>query len=263
MEMKMEDEKVKVRGIYISKIRSISGTTIESLHKIVSEILKQKELNRDGMVQFPNTSENQIILVFIEDEFSIKPFISNRPWFKVGKCQLDFHPEEIENLAVLDEILVKKLGLAQKLKSIERLNFIQNLNQFQKKHGKRDNEEKSFCKFENDSFFVKLNDGSDGSINFTDKRGKKDMVTLFAVFFDYWKSFGEKDNGWIVVKMSKGEIKKRLAEKGKKDITDNWIKDTISNIRNIKIGPSKLNGYISFDYYDRKANVYPFRIKRV
>ncbi len=259
--MKMEDE--KVRGTYISKVRNLSGSTIESLHKIVSEVLKEKELNRNGMIQLPNTHENQTILAYIEDEFSIKPYLSNRPWFKTDTCQLDFYPEEINNLVVLDKILAIKLGLAQKLKLMERLNFIQNLKQFQKKHGKRDDEEKSFCKFENDSFFMKLNDGSDGSINFTVKRGNEDMVTLFAVFFDHWKSFGEKDNGWIVVKMSKDEIKKRFAEKGKKDISDNWIKDTVSNIRNIKIGPSKLNGYLSFDYYDRKANVYPFRIKKV
>ncbi len=122
---------------------------------------------------------------------------------------------------------------------------------------------KGFCKFENDCFFMKLNDGTDGSINFTDKRGNKNMLILFEVFFNYWNEFGKINDSWIEVKMTKDEIRKRLTEKGKKDVTDNWIKDTINNIRNIKIKESKLKGYISFDYYDNTAKMYPFKIKKV
>lgn len=224
----MEDEKSKVRGTYLSKVRNLSGSTIEALHKMVSEILKQKELNRDGIVQFPNTSENQVILAYLEDKIGIRPFISNRPWFKVDKCQLDFYEEDLKSLATLDEILIQKLE-------------------------KRNTTIKGLCRFENNAFFITLKNGTEKPITFETRRDTKYMLALFKILYEHWQRLGNEP-------LEKGEIRRRMGKEGVTgEISDKFIKNTVSNIRK-KIDSAVLSDCIVLKY-DRASDGFSLDIK--
>ena len=121
---------------------------------------------------------------------------------------------------------------------------------------------KSFCRFENDSFIMQLTDGSPATIDFNSRSGNRDMLSIFEVMFEQWKNSAELRNGWKEVIVTKDTLISGLAKKGRVDISGNWIKNTISNIRNLKIKPSKLNNLVSVGYFDRKTKGWPFRIKK-
>lgn len=118
-------------------------------------------------------------------------------------------------------------------------------------------------KFENNSFIMYLPDGTQASIDFADIRGRRDMLDMFGVLFSLWKERGQLEKGWVWVAISKKDLREGLAVKGRRDIADNWIRNTLSNIRKYKIKPSKLNNHINLGYYRRKAGIYPFLIKKL
>lgn len=120
-----------------------------------------------------------------------------------------------------------------------------------------------FCRFENNSLILELPDGSSAPIDFHSKRGNKDMLDVFEATFDYWQESAELKNGWLEATITKAELKKKLINKGKKDISDNWLKNTISNIRNTKIKQSKLSNLVAFGYFNRRDNGWLFRIKQL
>lgn len=120
---------------------------------------------------------------------------------------------------------------------------------------------KKFCWMENNNFHILRNDGTEGIMKFADEKGKEDMLNLFESIFDYWKENGKEEDGWIKIVTTRDEIRKRLKDKGLGDVTNDWISDTISNIRKNKI-TSDVRGYVSFDYFDRKLQGFPFKIKR-
>lgn len=116
--------------------------------------------------------------------------------------------------------------------------------------------------FENNSFMMYLHDGTPASINFTDVRGNGDMLVLFEVLFNLWRTKGRLYKGYIWVLVSKADLREQLAKKGRQDVTDAWIRNSLNNIRKFKINPSILKEYIVIGYYNRKAGVYPFGIKK-
>lgn len=119
---------------------------------------------------------------------------------------------------------------------------------------------RDFCHLKGNTFTMRLSDGSLESISLTDVEGKNNMRDLFEILFEHWNQFGETANSWTVNVMTKEEIKNALAKKGRREITDKWIKDTVSNIRRVKIKPSRLKGSIEI-IYNKEVAGYGLKIK--
>lgn len=119
-----------------------------------------------------------------------------------------------------------------------------------------------FIRFENNSLFMQLPDGSEGTIDFKTKRQNNDLIDIFETMFSYWKKLSGLENGWLEVRVTKSMLKDGLEKKGRKDYSDTWIKNTISNIRNTKIKNSSLENLVSIGYFNNKEKSWPFRIKK-
>lgn len=124
--------------------------------------------------------------------------------------------------------------------------------------------DKKFVSFENDSLIMQLPDGSPAPIDFNTKRGNKDMLNVFEIIFEHWRTAKETEfrDGWWVVSITKGMIRVGLEKKGKKDLYPKFIINNISYIRNLKIKPSKLSGLVELSYHNRKIDGWVFRIKK-
>lgn len=126
------------------------------------------------------------------------------------------------------------------------------INQIKRKH-----------KFENNSFIMYFSDGTQGSINFNDKRGNGNMLCVFKVFYELLQKRAKLANGWSQVFVTKNEIKENLFINKKGEVSDEWIKNTISNLRQTKIVNSGLAGFIILGFYDRKRKAFPFQIRQI
>lgn len=119
-------------------------------------------------------------------------------------------------------------------------------------------------RFENNSFTMRLLDGSVSAVNFSTKNGtNNDMLDIFDIMFGLLKQEPELIDGWWEVRITKDQLRRELQKKGKISVSDNFLKDTIGNIRNTKVKPSGLSGYISIENFDRKNKNWPFKIKNI
>ncbi|MEK7577996.1 MAG: hypothetical protein AAB492_05325 [Patescibacteria group bacterium] len=109
------------------------------------------------------------------------------------------------------------------------------------------------CRFENNAFFITLKDGTEKSITFGTRRDTRYMLAFFKVFYEHWQRFG-------VEPLEKSEIRRRMKKEGvAHEISDNFIKNTASNIRK-KIDSAKLSDPISLEY-DRVSDGFYLDIK--
>lgn len=135
--------------------------------------------------------------------------------------------------------------------------------EFQQKDKEKQTQQlpESSVKFQNESLFMLLPDGTTGTITFSSKRGARDMLEVFEIMFGLWKLNAELNGGWWKVVVTKDQLRQGLQAKGKSNISDSFLKDTIGNIRKFKIEQSNLSSYASIGYYDRKLGGWPFKIK--
>jgi len=110
-----------------------------------------------------------------------------------------------------------------------------------------------FCWFDNNTFFLRLRDGSAKPIAFDTERGNRNMLVVFQVLIDHWK---RNDN----LPIGKGEITIRAKSYGVK-IEPAQLKNIMSNIRKTKLKPAELEDIISIDF-DRKTGGWSLTIAR-
>ena len=109
------------------------------------------------------------------------------------------------------------------------------------------------CRFENNAFFITLKNGTEKSITFETRRDTRYMLALFKVLYEHWQRFGNEP-------LEKGEIRRRMRKEGvTREISDNFIKNIVSNIRK-KINSVKLSSPVILGY-DRASNGYYLDIK--
>lgn len=111
----------------------------------------------------------------------------------------------------------------------------------------------SYCWFENNAFFLTLKDASVKVISFDTERGKRGLLTMFQVLVDHWKKNGNKP-------ISGDSMIKYMDNLGV-SIERHQIKDILSNIRNKKIKPAKLDDKI-FISFSKKLHGWTVDIKR-
>jgi len=110
-------------------------------------------------------------------------------------------------------------------------------------------------KFENNTLFVSLKDGTQTSLDFEDQRNTKNMLAVFTVLYEHWQKY--QDQLLEVV-----EIERRLINNQKLSAdlvnTSDFLSNTISNIRK-KIRGKHLEGLINIK---RESNAYSLKIKQ-
>lgn len=112
-----------------------------------------------------------------------------------------------------------------------------------------------FCRLENNTFFIKLLDGSEKAITFDTKRKTNYLRILFEILFEHWKHHGTDP-------LPKSEIAKKLREELPSiDIYSNSIKDIVSSIRKTKIRLQFLSAYIKI-IYDSDTDGYILDIRK-
>ena len=127
-------------------------------------------------------------------------------------------------------------------------------NRFISEFFKKENIEEKFCRFENNTLFLRLNDGTEKSISFETRRKTKYMLILFEILYKHWQKIGNKP-------LKKYEIRRRMIDEGiQREINDEFIKDTVSNIRT-KIETAKLSDCVSIEY-KRSSDGYSLNIRK-
>lgn len=109
-----------------------------------------------------------------------------------------------------------------------------------------------FCWFDNNSFCLKLKDGSVKIISFDTERGKREMLAVFQVLIDNWK-INDKP-------LSKSEIVEKVKSYGV-IVEPDQLKNIMSNIRKTKIKPAGLEDIILIDR-DRQSGGWGVKITR-
>lgn len=107
----------------------------------------------------------------------------------------------------------------------------------------------NFCRFENNTFFITLNNNTEKTIIFETRRKTFYMLRIFSALFEHWKKHGN-------TPLSKKEI---LAKILQDDAASNFLTNQVGNIRQ-KIKASGLLDVVSIDY-DYKTNGYVLNIK--
>ncbi len=108
-------------------------------------------------------------------------------------------------------------------------------------------------KFENDALFLKLNDRTDTSLDFTSMRGNNDMLILFKIYFAHWQKHKDEP-------LPSSELKIRLQSAGidQEQLQGNFLSTTNSNIRK-KIVGRHLEDVITITY-DKQQKGYSLKI---
>lgn len=117
-----------------------------------------------------------------------------------------------------------------------------------------ENDTKKYCWLDNETFFIRLKDGSLKSMPFGTRRETKFMLLFFKILYQHWQQFGNKP-------LEREEIRKRLLKGGLPEASDKFIKDTASNLRKSRINPLGLSELISITY-DRSAGGFSLDIKK-
>lgn len=115
------------------------------------------------------------------------------------------------------------------------------------------NVSQNYCWFDNNAFFLTLQDHSLQTISFDTERGTRQVLALFQTIVEHWKKYGDKP-------IRAKEIVKGMAKYGSAVETDQ-LKNIIANVRNKKIKPAGLENKIQIKY-DRKAEGWRVDIKR-
>jgi hypothetical protein len=114
-------------------------------------------------------------------------------------------------------------------------------------------EEQKYCRFENNTLFVTLADGTEKAISFDARQETRYMFVLFQVLYKHWQTNKSEP-------ISKNEMRRKLTkERLGRDITDKFIKDTIANIRTSKIKPVGLSDIVKITF-DTKQQGYSLAI---
>lgn len=105
-------------------------------------------------------------------------------------------------------------------------------------------------KYENNTLFLTLIDGTQSTIDFESQRGNNSMLCLFNVLYENWKRDSSKP-------LTKNQIRVALLDEGL-DIglfnQEAWLSTTVSNIRK-KIQGKQLQDFVKIEY-KRKARGY-------
>lgn len=116
------------------------------------------------------------------------------------------------------------------------------------KRGEWEENNNDFCRFENNTLFVTLSDGSEKSIVFDTREETKYMLILFQILYRHWQVNGSDH-------LPKVEIMVRMRKAGVQEDRETFLKDTVGNIRGSKINPVGLSKYVVI-HYDRKVKGY-------
>lgn len=111
----------------------------------------------------------------------------------------------------------------------------------------------NFCWFDNNTFYLKLYDGSVKTVSFDTQKGTRGMLALFQTLIEHWKKNGTKP-------ILHNEIVKTMAKFGSKTEAS-LLRSIISNVNNKKIKPAGLEEKISTEF-DKKAKGWKIDIKR-
>lgn len=109
------------------------------------------------------------------------------------------------------------------------------------------------CRFENNTLFITLIDGTEKSLPLTTRRKTKCMLVMFKILYLHWQNFVDSP-------LEKFEIKWRFKrEIPNRDVSDGFIGNTIANIRT-KIKSHGLTGIVTISY-DREMDGYSLKIE--
>lgn len=147
----------------------------------------------------------------------------------------------------------KKKTPQYKAYEIYRFKVSEKFNDYYDRYQKNQNASQNYCWFDNNAFSLTLQDGSAYPISFDTERGTRQMFVLFQVMVEHWKKNGDKP-------ITGDEIVKAMTRFGSQ-IETTQLKNIISNIRNKKIKPAKLEDKIHIGY-NKKAKGWTMDIKR-
>ena len=118
--------------------------------------------------------------------------------------------------------------------------------------------------FDDLTFWIELPSGKRYTINFYPRKGEThNQYWLLKALVDALKTKGKPRDAWLEVCVSKEDIK-RYIESGRSvinEITDVWIKYTISNLKKKIPREWEEKDLIKFGNYDRKEKGYPFGLR--
>lgn len=234
----------KINGFYIQLIQLVEEN-LATIEFKVSELAKNKKLDGDY--------EDFLVL----NNFFFKPF-SN---LFLAKQETISSPEatsgEIDWVKIKEkmnlffgnvEIIFHGCGKPQVQGTTATL-----INQIDR-YISSENKDVEICRFENDTLFITLLDGTKKSLPLATRRGKTNMLVLFEILYRHWQNFGNRP-------LEKDEIKRRFKREVsyRSDVSDNFIGNTITNIRN-KIKSLKLTGIVTIPY-NKQNNGYSLKIE--
>lgn len=158
---------------------------------------------------------------------------------------------EIEEINIMT--IGKKKTPQYKAYEIYHFKVSENFNDYYNHYQKIQNVSQNYCWFDNNAFFLKLQDNSIYPISFDTERGNRGMLVLFQVMVEHWK---KNEN----IPITGNEIVKAMAKFGLK-VETQQLKNIISNVRNKKIKPAGLENKIKI-IYDKKTNGWVIDIER-
>lgn len=121
------------------------------------------------------------------------------------------------------------------------------------KYQKTQNFIENYCWFDNNTFFLLLQDNSVKAISFDTERGNRQVLTLFQTLVEHWKLNGD-------TPITANDIVQRMSKLGS-SVPSKQLKNTMSNIRRKKIKPANLQNKIQIKY-DSKAGGWRININR-
>ena len=179
------------------------------------------------------------------------------------------NPNLLEERAALESLCEKKIiqefdekGLAEtgepgsRTYKVEDMYYLKVLDGFEEYYDRvrmGQDLNKGICWFDNNTFFLTLQDNSVKTISFDTERSSRQVLALFQTIVEHWKKNGDKP-------IAGGEIVKAMARYGSR-IDTIQLKNIISNVRNKKVKPAGLENKIRIEH-DRKANGWRIDIKR-
>ena len=160
----------------------------------------------------------------------------------------------ISDVGEVDIVEIGKKGTFQyKVYDLYHFKVSDKFNDYYNHYQKIQNVTQNYCWFDNNSFFLVLQDGSVKTISFDTERGSRQVLALFQTIIEHWKKDGNES-------ITGDEIIKTMARFGSKvEITQ--LKNIISNVRNKKIKPAGLEDKIHVEY-DKKTGGWKIDIKR-
>lgn len=172
--------------------------------------------------------EQNVIQALLKDRVIV---LEDEPWETgTGEPQTpDYHPFLLHHFIVND-----------------------NFEDYYEKYQINQNLNSGVLRFDNNTFFLQMRDGSTKPVVFDTERGNRQMLVVFQVLIDHIKRSGSP--------ISKAEIIDGAKHYGLK-VESPQLHNIISNIKKTKLKPAKLEEIIHIDY-DRNTDGWSVQITR-